>query len=287
MKTKILLIYKVSNSLLFFFDFENQKKIKVKTSIFTVFFEKKLHKPLNFKLSLNLKLRYFENFLLWLVSKKLLFKNQVFVEKTSKNKVFCLKLANNFHILFWKYDFENLIVFVEDDENFTIWFKENFHIFEFQIQKYEKLFLCTTDTVPGIGSFYASLDLKAIFEIKNRDFSKKIVTLVSNLRQIKPLISGENYQKLKEISKNFWPGPTTLIIEKQSFRIPNQVKLQKLLEKSGPAFVTSANISNQKPLNFRDAREKFWQISKIFNFQLGSEKPSAIYDIDLKKWIRK
>ncbi|MXR06073.1 hypothetical protein DR094_01315 [Mycoplasma flocculare] len=286
MKVEIKLTNKVKNSFLSF-SFKNKKKIRIKIPIFIVFFRIKTSKYLNFRLSVNLKLKYFKNFLLWLSSENLIAKNQVFQEKVAKNKVFCLKLANNLHILLWKYDFEKALICIENNEDFTNWFDKNFRVFETEIEKYSKLFLCTTDTVPGIGSFYENLDFMALFAIKNRDFSKKIVTLVANLGQIKPLITKKNYQKLKKISKNFWPGATTLIIEGQSFRIPNQLPLLEILKKNGPAFVTSANISNQKLLNFVAARKKFWQICKIFNFQEGSGKPSKIYDIDTKKWIRK
>lgn len=287
MNTKIQIIFGQKSANLTFLDSQSQKKIKVKIPIFTICFQKNIPKYLNFNLKFILKLSYFENFIYWLIEQNLLLEKQIFQQKMLKNKVFCLKMVNNFHLLFWKYSFKDIIIFIENDENFASWFKQNFHLFKLEIKKYQKLFLTTTDTVPGIASFYKNCDLDAIFVIKKRDFSKKIVTLVANLEQIKPLIKQENYKKLKKITRKIWPGATTLIIENQSFRIPNQVKLLKLLKKKGPAFVTSANISNEKPLDLVAAKRKFWQITKIFNFGPGTGKVSRIFDLDNKKWIRK
>ncbi|MDW2860937.1 Sua5/YciO/YrdC/YwlC family protein [Mesomycoplasma ovipneumoniae] len=284
---KLELFYNKSLSSLCFYDSQKKMLTKVKTPVFTAFFLDLESKTIRFNFCFNLKISYFNNFLFWLASQNLILKNNLSNGlNLSKNKIFILKLLNNFHILFWKYQINNLVIFIEDDKVFSDLFAQNYAVFKEQIYKNSKLFICSTDTVVGLGSFYHDLDLDAIYKIKNRDVSKKIVTLVGKISQIKPLISPSNYKILKQKSKKYWPGAVTFIIEKKSFRIPGLKKYQDLFIKNGPAFVTSANISGQKPLNFNGARQLFWQITKFYDFGHGSGQPSKIYDIDLKTWVR-
>ncbi len=284
---KLELFYNKSLSSLCFYDSQKQMLMKVKTSIFTAFFSDLETKTIRFNFCFNLKITYFNNFLFWLASQNLISEKNLFNGlNLSKNKIFVLKLLNNFHILFWKYKMNSLVIFIEDDNEFSDWFVQNYAVFKEQIYKNSKLFICSTDTVVGLGSFYHDLDLEAIYKIKNRDVSKKIVTLVGKISQIKPLISPRNYKILKQKSKKHWPGAVTFIIEKKSFRIPGLKKSQELFIKNGPAFVTSANISGQNPLNFKEARQLFWPITKFYDFGRGSGRPSKIYDIDLKTWVR-
>jgi len=52
-------------------------------------------------------------------------------------------------------------------------------------------------------------------------------------------------------------------LDTYAIRMPNSRKLLKLLKKIGPIYLTSANIHNEKPLNFNDAKIKFKNDIKI------------------------
>ncbi|MBG0730636.1 Sua5/YciO/YrdC/YwlC family protein [Mycoplasma sp. 'Moose RK'] len=284
MKKNLDIIFLEKSKILCFFNEKTNRITKVKIPFRTNFLPTK--KNLNFVFVGKLKIFLFENFQFWLLDQNLISKNQFFSKKKiGENKICHLEFKNGSKILFWRKNCE-IIIFVEKNANFEAEFSKGFQNFSLEIQKFSKLFLTTTDTIVGIGCFYNNLDIELIFEIKKRPKEKKIVTLIGDLRQAKSIILPKNYQILKQISKNFWPGAVTLIIESKSFRIPNLAKLQQLLKKEGPAFVSSANFSGENPLNFQQAQIKFWQITKTYNFKSGSGTASKIFDIEGKNWIR-
>ncbi len=112
-----------------------------------------------------------------------------------------------------------------------------------------------TDTVYGLSSLceYGS----ELYNIKKRDKSKKLITMLHSIEQIN--ISDPI---LLNMMKDVWPGAVTLIFEYEgdmrSFRIPNEsnlLKLLKLLKK--PIYTTSANISGCDDVI---TREQFKQV---------------------------
>ena len=50
-----------------------------------------------------------------------------------------------------------------------------------------------TDTVYGIGSLPEKKAVEKIYKIKKRDFSKKIIALISNKEILKDLVYGKNF----------------------------------------------------------------------------------------------
>ncbi|MXR06209.1 Sua5/YciO/YrdC/YwlC family protein [Mesomycoplasma hyorhinis] len=162
------------------------------------------------------------------------------------------------------------------------------HILRFfkKLKKYSKVFLLTTDTLVGLGTFLKNPNLKQIYLLKKRPLIKKIIILIGKIEQLNSFISKENYQKYQKEFQQHWPGSTTLIIEKQGFRIPNNLAIQELLIKEGPAFVTSANISNEKNLTLEQARKKFFCIFNVYNLTIGNGIASKIIDLDNNKILR-
>ncbi|OGC06711.1 threonylcarbamoyl-AMP synthase [candidate division WOR-1 bacterium RIFOXYA2_FULL_36_21] len=118
-----------------------------------------------------------------------------------------------------------------------------------------------TDTVYGIGTLISNeKGIKKLFEIKNRPVDKPFQVLISDLKQIQ-LFAKETNQTAKELIKNHWPGPLTLIFKKKAevlnvitankdtigLRMPDHPLLLKLMKKTGPLVVSSANLSGNKP----------------------------------------
>jgi L-threonylcarbamoyladenylate synthase len=121
--------------------------------------------------------------------------------------------------------------------------------------------LFPTDTLYGLGADAFSDEAVAkIYEIKGRNENKPIHGIASGLGMI------ETYGSLnpvgKRIAKNFFPGPLTLILEKNptynsgitkdiatiGFRIPDNEFCVETAKKFGRPFTaTSANKSGQKP----------------------------------------
>lgn len=141
-----------------------------------------------------------------------------------------------------------------------------------------------TDTQLGI----VSLNPKLIYALKRRSRSKPLIKLIPDVSFVKT--DNEIFHKL---AKAFWPGQLTIIINKESYRIPNHKQLLKLLHATGPLYSSSANISNQQPLKealdamtlneFKQNEEKLFIVS-------GKEKsavPSTIFNVDSGTILRR
>lgn len=144
-----------------------------------------------------------------------------------------------------------------------------------------------TDTVYGLSSLkqFGS----KIYEVKNRDKAKKLVTMLSDVNQI-DVTNQILLQKMEEV----WPGPVTLIFDYQgemtSFRIPDEPNLLALLEKLGkPIYTTSANISGKDPCLTRDEFNSEFPNIGLLNEEYDSQKstvPSEIYVFKNDKFER-
>ena len=148
--------------------------------------------------------------------------------------------------------------------------------------KNKKAIIIATDTVFGI----LSLDSDLIYKIKNRQKTKKLVTLLSDYN----LISIN--KKIKKILENYIPGPLTVVFEKESYRIPNSLLIKELIGIVGPIYSSSANISGEKPIkNFQEAVNLFkkWphEICIVESENISSGIASTIIDLDIMKVLRK
>lgn len=127
-----------------------------------------------------------------------------------------------------------------------------------------------TDTVYGIGTIPLKNSLKKIYDIKKRDFSKKIIALISNFESIREIIdeSDENYRKILPVLEKYWPGDLTVIfngnkellkkfddsMDTIGLRIPKNKIALEIIEKSGGIILTSsANLSGEQSVtNIKD-----------------------------------
>ncbi|MGY6172598.1 L-threonylcarbamoyladenylate synthase [Candidatus Mycoplasma pogonae] len=150
--------------------------------------------------------------------------------------------------------------------------------------KYQNIFLTTTDTVVGLGCFDEK-ELPLLFELKQRPRHKKIIILVGSIDQARQFRQWN--LKADLAAQKYWPGATTLIVNNQGFRMPNQAGLLKFLLKNGPAYVTSANISSQQPLSLESAQKIFSVIDNVYDFGKGSNKPSTIVNLDTDEIIER
>ena len=145
----------------------------------------------------------------------------------------------------------------------------------------KKAAIIETDTVMGIISLNSDL----IYKIKNRPAHKKLVTFVSDLKQIKSLSTKE-----KNILKHYLPGPLTIVKKGISYRIPNHKYVIELVKLTGPIYSSSANISDCEPVkDIKEAIKVFKKNKDELIFIEGknlSYIPSTIVDIDKLKVLR-
>ncbi|WP_036436947.1 Sua5/YciO/YrdC/YwlC family protein [Mycoplasma elephantis] len=148
-----------------------------------------------------------------------------------------------------------------------------------------KIWLITTDTVCGIGSFVKDNLVKELNLLKGRDESKKIIILVGSIEQASMFKSWNN--KATKWAKTNWPGAHSIIVNNEGFRMPNSKKLCDFLLKNGPMHVTSANLTKKMPLDFDAAKRTFKTIKNHFECCNPNGKPSSIFDLEKGIYLRK
>ena len=127
-----------------------------------------------------------------------------------------------------------------------------------------------TDTVYGVAvDPFDPAAVSALFNLKGRSRRLPIAVLVSSLSQTEALV--ELTQRSRDLIGPHWPGAFTAILYGKAqmaegvgdrrrgtlaVRMPDHALLLKLLERSGPLAVTSANLSGEPPARtVQEARE--------------------------------
>lgn len=117
-----------------------------------------------------------------------------------------------------------------------------------------------TETVYGLGAnIFNESAVKRIFEAKGRPSDNPLIVHISKVDQMKSIVKNIN-KKTLTIMENFWPGPLTLILYKNSqipdiitagldtvaVRYPSHPVAKKLIEYANiPVAAPSANISGK------------------------------------------
>ena len=119
-----------------------------------------------------------------------------------------------------------------------------------------------TDTVFGIGVIYNDAEaVERMKEAKGRDASKPFPLMVASVKQLEEVACLTDRER--KIARKFTPGALTLVLKRKdtvdrdlvngfdtvAVRIPDDRYVLKLLRKTGPMFVTSANLSSQPRAN--------------------------------------
>ncbi len=118
-----------------------------------------------------------------------------------------------------------------------------------------------TDTIYGIGcDVFIPEAVENIYSIKNRALDKPINVLISNQEQIYDLAKNIK-PKFFRLVEEFWPGPLTIVVEKNSdvpdivtsklntvgVRMPNNLVVQSIIDMTNtPLATTSANIADEE-----------------------------------------
>lgn len=156
-----------------------------------------------------------------------------------------------------------------------------------------------TDTIYGISCKVSNKNLvEKIYKIKNRDLSKPLIILISDVLDLN-LFNITIDEKIQKHLKLLWPGPNTIILpcphekfkylhrgtNQIAFRIPNKPQLIDLLKKTGPLVSTSANPEGQPPAKSVEEAQKYFTNTIDFYIDEGilDNKASTIYKIENNK----
>ncbi len=167
-----------------------------------------------------------------------------------------------------------------------------------EILENEGTILYPTDTVWGLGCDATNTDaVKKIYQLKQRDDSKALICLVSDIDMLKKYLKSTPTSALDIISTS--TKPTTIIYDSPigfaenliasdntiAIRIPNNEFCKTLIEKFGkPIVSTSANISGEPtPKSFKEISAAILKdVDYVVNLQSEKTtvKPSTIIKIN-------
>ncbi len=154
-----------------------------------------------------------------------------------------------------------------------------------------------TETVFGLGVSVNSVQgLESIYDIKGRQSSKAITLMVASVEQARAYAKISDYAF--KIMDTLMPGKLTIVLPKVDsldkvytaglntigIRIPDSELVLELLQKVGPMWVTSANLSGDKDMiKAVDVYQVFdGKISAVVNQDAGNDKPSTVVLVEDK-----
>jgi L-threonylcarbamoyladenylate synthase len=159
-----------------------------------------------------------------------------------------------------------------------------------------------TDTVYGIAaSLQFPQSVASLFELKRRPMTVALPIVVSSLLQIEDLVVSWS-PRAQVLSDAFWPGALTIIVAVPEdlsllvgsstgtvgFRSPDDDLLLRILSRSGPLALTSANEHGEPPCHTAaQVLDVFVDRSELIGVVDGGvrAKPvSTVVDLSLNAW---
>lgn len=145
-----------------------------------------------------------------------------------------------------------------------------------------------TDTLYGlVGSAFSKKVINRIYKLKKRDRKKKLITLISDIQDLKKFGIKIDKAQAKIFSK-FWPGKVSIILSGTAFRLPKNKKLIEILKKTGPLVAPSANPEGLKPAENISQAKKYFKNNVDFYLSGGTlkSKSSTLIEINKKGEIK-
>ena len=159
-----------------------------------------------------------------------------------------------------------------------------------------------TDTVYGLAASVADADAVArLFELKRRPSTTALPVLVDSINQIHRL-GVEWLLPAQRLSDGFWPGALTIVVhvpraladrvgsqsETAGFRLPDDEVLRRILERTGPLVVSSANGHGEAPCHSADeVVERLGDRPHLLGVVDDGERagvPSTVVDVSHSPW---
>jgi len=152
------------------------------------------------------------------------------------------------------------------------------------ILKNDGIGVIPTDTLYGlVGSAFSRKAINRIYKIKNRDKKKKLIVLISSVKDLEKFNIKISKEQAKILPK-FWHGKVSIILNNIAFRLPKNKKLIEILKKTGPLVAPSANPEGMKLAKNITEAKKYFGNNVDFYLSGGSlkSKPSVLISINNK-----
>jgi tRNA pseudouridine55 synthase len=139
-----------------------------------------------------------------------------------------------------------------------------------------------TDTIYGlVGMAVDNNTVERIYKVRKRQPDKPFIILISSISDLKKFGVVVD-DKTKNILKKYWPGKISIILPCSSklkylhrgtntlaFRLPSDLQLLQLLNKTGPLVAPSANLEGKKPAITIKQAKKYFGDQVDFYFDQG------------------
>lgn len=158
-----------------------------------------------------------------------------------------------------------------------------------------KVIAIPTETVYGLAAnIFDEKAIRNIFELKERPLTNPLIVHVGGVSQVNSLIKGTLPKELELLANSFWPGPLTLLLNKNdnvpnlitansdkvAIRIPNHTLLLELLKSIDfPLAAPSANPYK------RISSTEVSHVSKYFESKLGFALDGGKCDVGIESTI--
>lgn len=104
-----------------------------------------------------------------------------------------------------------------------------------------------TDTIYGIlASALNKKAMKKLYRLRRHDHNKPFITLIGKIDDLQKFNITLTLAQKEQLAK-LWPGPVSIILGHQAFRLPTSPKLQEFLKTTGPVAAPSANLPEEPP----------------------------------------
>jgi L-threonylcarbamoyladenylate synthase len=163
-----------------------------------------------------------------------------------------------------------------------------------------------TETVYGLAApINDESALNKIFSIKKRPFSDPLIVHVSSIEMALKLTDGlspESIEAFKKLAHEFWPGPLTIVVKKNSkivsdlitaslstvaLRWPNSKLMQELINEVGPLAAPSANLfKSVSPTKAEHVLSELKEADVIEGTPSEIGLESTIYELETRQILR-
>lgn len=170
-----------------------------------------------------------------------------------------------------------------------------------QVLKKPGVIAYPTDTFYGLGAdCFSPEEIRRIYQIKKRKTKKPIPLVIAEAEEVKR-IAVEIPPLFWLLSREFWPGPLTLVLKASltlppelmghsqtiGVRIPALSWLRELVKETNfPLTATSANISGEKEISHPEKiRDIFWEKVDLIvdGGKTPGNQPSTVLDMTSEK----
>lgn len=153
-----------------------------------------------------------------------------------------------------------------------------------------------TDTLYGIvGSALSKKAVARIYWLRKRNVKKPLIILIASVRDLARFGVKADTQT-KKLLNTVWPGKVSVIVpcplkkfaylhrgtKTLAFRMPANVRVRRLLQKTGPLVAPSANIEGMPPATTITQAKKYFGTAVDFYINTGKRisAPSTLVAIE-------